>query len=1248
MNMTRTMGTRRGLSVFCAFTASLSAMAADYHWTGAAGNRLWSDPGNWETAAGAAVDSVDCANAHTYNFGARNGTNVGWENGLVVTQDVSVVIGSAMAFNPANNDLITLEIVSAPGSKMSMTAGTTTIYCQKNSEVTLTVDMSGDNTTGTINKTNEGRLVWNLKAANTGVRTLVVNSGTIGFGGVAAPNFNVRMNTATSVGATAARLVNELDGAVLHGLAVAALDSGANSIGRVDLKSHVLKVGGNSDTASTNLMPMAMFGEGGTLVLQNERRALLRGLPMGGTLAVDRADAHVVAPSTAIRWLFDDASDPTRDVVGSGCRMLAPNGMPDVVQDETRGGVLSISGGRYFRGPDEDGGLDGLQLQSARNPYTVAFWFKPDANCDSKGKLFFWGVVEDDQKQNVNGRSAGLRLNDNAASGLLFTIWGTNKEIATPASPRDGNWHHFAAVYDGLGTFNLYYDGALALTFAYDAAAYDPPNRNFCIGSVYGTGAWSAIGANPYTGLLDDFLIGAYALNAEEIAAVKENGLVSAIPAGSIEARSAGEVAFATSSISAKTLSGHALAGGVTMLADGSTLTVGAEAGAAETEFKGTLSGGGTTLVKEGADYALTLSGPAAAVTNVVVKEGTLAVTRSLARAGLARAGLAAHYAFEDAEEWGADSSPSSFTLTKSGSGTVSQIDDSVSGKALNFGGSSYLKSSDNLPATFSTGNGSYTVSMWIRPTETAYKGNAPIYCWGKDGTDNKTSFMRLNGKDSGSGVMFTHWGNNFEANAGNLADGMWHHVVAVYNGVTRTKTVYVDGKAYSQAPLSFNAGIDGATCLYIGSRSGSTSTTYSGDMDEFMVFNYAWSADQVTSEYESKGKTPAVLPSPVAHWTFDDDEAPGADSAANALDLAVSGTVALESGDAVCGKAARISASSGYFRLDSFPAQIPSGTAPYTVVVRYRPDADQASSYYSSIVMWGDTSGWSSGNLFKFGTDHGDNALRVNINGSILYGEDLCMTSMGTDRSRWVTAAFVSAPQYDGTDKRRTLVYVDGELMSSTDDRPSALTAKEFSIGSNYTGTQNFHGLVDDVQIYDNALSAEQIRLVSERLEAAKGVPSASTASVFTANPVVTVADGATLKVESAERVAALSGEGTIEVVGKGTVTADRFDEFFGAVTGDGAFGIADNAVIEFGDGARPVIDAAGGVSLGANVTVNIAAKAGDRDLVRAASLVGTENLAGWRAIRPNGRVAPFTFVVDGSKVRMKWTPAGTVIIFR
>ena len=672
----------------------LGASAADYHWTGAAGNRLWSDPGNWETSAGAAVESVDAANQHTYNFGTRSGTNVGWENGLVVTQDVNVVIGSAMAVNPADDAFITLEIVSASGCKMSMAGDPTEIYCQQNSQLKLTVDMSADTSGKNIFKHNSGCLVWNLKAANKNVRNLYVRAGTVVLGGQNAtgvsPNLRVQMDTASTQGSTA-RFENELDGGALHAFNVGALDAGANNISRVYLKGNTLNVGGESVSSSTNLMPFAIFGEGGTLALRNERRFHLRGLPMDGTLAVDRADAYIVAPNTAIRWLFDDISDPTRDVVGSGYRMLAPNGTPEVVIDATRGSVLSISGGKYFKGPDANAGLDGLLLQTTNNPYTVAFWFKPAASCDNVGKIFYWGHAD-------SYKSAGLRLNNDTAKGLMFTLWGDNRTLTTSANPRNGNWHHFAVVYDGYGFCFIYYDGVLVDQFT-TSSSYNPPNKNFYIGSVYG--GWASNGANPYTGLLDDFLIGSYALTAEEIKALKDNGLAAAIPAGSVEARSAGEVAFSKIGASAKTLSGNALAGGVTMLADGATLTVGAEAGAAETEFKGKISGCNTTLVKEGTNYALTISGPATAVTNVVVKEGTLELRRQTARAG-----LVAYYSFDD-DVIGADSSSAGFALSKAGNGTVSQTN-GVSGKALSFGGSAYLKSPDDLHAMFPTGNDSY------------------------------------------------------------------------------------------------------------------------------------------------------------------------------------------------------------------------------------------------------------------------------------------------------------------------------------------------------------------------------------------------------------------------------------------------------------------------------------------------------------------------------------------------------------
>ena len=1218
--------------------------AADYHWTGAAGDHLWSTAGNWETSTGAAVESVDVANAHTYNFGTRSGTDVGWGGNLVVTQDINVAIGSAMALNPHGNDYEALEIVSAAGCKMSILGDDNrkcSIYVQRNSQLKLTVDMSGDSYTGTILKYGNGRLVWNLKAANAKARTLQVFGGKVLLGGqdttASCPQFYVQMCTGKDF--TTACVENLIEGGSLSALYVGVEDRGPASIGRVYLNDKTLNVGASAASASTNQMPMAIFGEGGTLALRDERCATMRGLPMGGTLAVDRADARIDTPNTAIRWLFENADNPTRDDVGSGYRMLAPNGMPDVAIDATRGSVLSISGGKYFKGPDANAGLDGLLLQTTNNPYTVAFWFKPDANCDNLGKIFYWGGNQEGYK------SAGLRLNNDTAKGLMFTLWGDNRVLNTSTSPRDGNWHHFAVVYNGYGICTIYYDGEQVDQFTV-ASTYNPPNKNFYIGRVYG--GWTTDGGNPYTGLLDDFLIGSYALSADEIAAIKDDGLAAAIPVGSVAAYSAGEVAFAKNCVSAKTLSGNALAGGVTMLADGSTLTVGAEAGTVATTFKGGIGGGDTTLVKEGADYALTLSGPAAAVTNVVVKEGTLELRRPTARAG-----LVAYYSFDDAAI-GADSSPAGFTLSKTGSGTVSQIADGVSGKALNFGGSAYLKSPDNLHAMFPKGNDSYTVSMWIKPTAEAYSNNRPLYCWGVDSSNPglTSSFMRLNGGNSGGGVMLTHWGDNFVAAAGNLADGKWHHVVAVYDGATRVKTVYVDGTAYVAPAIGRDVAVNGGTCLYIGSRSQSTSTTYSGGMDEFMVIAGAWTADEVAAEYARKAPAlvaaETLLPTPIAHWTFDDDAAPGADSSANALNLTMNGTVTLEDGDFICGKAARFSASSGFFTLDTFPTGvIPSGDVAFTVVGRYRADTSQA-SYNSVVVRWGEASKWETGGLFILGTGSGSD-LSSRLTMCSIHGANsrFYRTEMGTDRSRWMTVAAVIGPKSSNT--RRIRLYVDGELVSDVTNRGTdSLVAQEFSIGSSVAGDRNFYGLIDDVRIYDKTLSAGQIRLIAEQMEAAKGDAAVATSATLPCSPDVSVAAGATLKVSSVDTIASLSGAGDVEIAPLGRLSVEKVADFTGSVAGAGALGIADNAVLEFGDGSSPVLVSEGTIALGANVTVNAVLGEGRQfTLATAASFTGIENLSTWKWSN-NGvlKAARFKVSPDGKSLRLSRI-SGMVISF-
>ena len=62
-------GGRSKLSSVIAFALmSGTCMGADYHWTGAAGDHLWSTAGNWTDSSGNAVAAPTPDTAYTYNF----------------------------------------------------------------------------------------------------------------------------------------------------------------------------------------------------------------------------------------------------------------------------------------------------------------------------------------------------------------------------------------------------------------------------------------------------------------------------------------------------------------------------------------------------------------------------------------------------------------------------------------------------------------------------------------------------------------------------------------------------------------------------------------------------------------------------------------------------------------------------------------------------------------------------------------------------------------------------------------------------------------------------------------------------------------------------------------------------------------------------------------------------------------------------------------------------------------------------
>ena len=1164
--------TIRSVAVFCAALFALTARAADYYWTGHAGNNLWHDRNNWSTsscgdAAGVNVPSDDLADqttAKTYVFALTDDTTI--------TADVNVVAGWLYCgSSPASP--IAIKIVSGEGKTFrfakNISIGQRAISAQnKNVTFELNVDMSSDTDVGGGAITVQGNVIFNLTAANTGSRPISFydNSG---------------------------YKVSIADGSVPPVFSAMSEPSAST----IDLGDSGIVVGTASASSATNDFSGLVVANGGMLSFKNERAASLRGLPVGGTLAVDRSEA-LVSPGIITRLMFDDASDPLKDCVGQGSRLVA-NGSPTIVDDATRGKVMSFNGSSSFSGSDDNNGIYGL---NPYNRYTIAMWIKPELSGTATRTLLGFGT-----DKSTRLKYSWFRLYSASSKWhLAFMPGGStssdNWRIEKHTALTDGGWHHVALVNGGDGAFTMYFDGYSIGSKTY--SNFDAGNANFVIGEKY-------------NGLMDDVLVMNGAMSAEQIASLYSSGLAATVPAGSVKADGSGSVEFSAAAAGAASISGNALGGGI-KLADGATFCVGADAGSTSSVFKGGISGGGATLVKDGADYALTLAGQAAAVTNLVVSQGVLALSRPVVRQG-----AVLYYTFDDETDIGADSGLNGVTLTEAGSGAApSSAASGVRGKALHLDGGQYLTTAATLPSAFPQGETSWTVSSWIKPDSSIVSGSsARVFHWsvGSDTSGNSATAANLAMVRMDTNKLLFGHGVNANSNLSTaqtdfLADGNWHHVVAVYDAATDKMRLYLDG---AETTKSVNLYYPMPNAFTIGSG-------YKGDIDEVAVCNYAMTPEEVAAEYSRAVAAPVsaetAIVAPVAHWAFDGD----ASESVGGIELSAVGTVTYETGDHICGQAARFDGSQS-FSAATFPSAIPIGTSDWTAVARFKPDTDPGDN---TLINWGGAD-WKTCVLIKEADGY---SFRANVKGrqfTTLPG--VYTTAMGTDATRWVTVAITHH-------SNEVNLYVDGELHASVSGSTS-LGNTTFEI------SRGFKGLIDDIRIYDKALTAAEVRTIADALEA--GCTGASPTSVLTASPDVAIASGATLKVASVENVNSLSGAGTVILSPNARLTVGDWSGFSGNLSGAGQIGIANGSTLAFGDGSSPILATSGTLALGANVSVTTSfTTPGNYVVATATGFSGVDNLSTWTAPNLGGRKYRFILSSDGQVILR--ISAGLIILIK
>ncbi|MGE4286985.1 MAG: LamG domain-containing protein [Phycisphaerae bacterium] len=425
-------------------------------------------------------------------------------------------------------------------------------------------------------------------------------------------------------------------------------------------------------------------------------------------------------------------------------------------------------------------------------------------------------------------------------------------------------------------------------------------------------------------------------------------------------------------------------------------------------------------------------------------------------------AGLAGVMLSEPVHHWAFDEATGSIVLDSAGeaNGVVLSTSsdyrvDGVIGGALDFaaeGDSVVIPCYKGI-----LGSASRTCSAWIK-TE-AYGAN--IIGWGLAGETGAK--WALNASLEGKLMLSVGGGGTAVYGTAMIADGDWHHIVVTLaeddNTTTADVKMYVDGvldesSADNYVAVSTTASYD----VTIGSPVGTTAWE-KVTLDEVMIYNRAISAE------EAAGLAGVMLSEPVHHWAF--DEATGSivlDSAgeANGVVLSTSSDYRV---DGVIGGALDFAAEGDSVVIPCYKGIL--GSASRTCSAWIKTEA-----YGANIIGWG-----------MAGETATKWALNASLEGKLMLSigggsaNDVYGTAMIAD-GNWHHIV-VAVAEDDNTTTADVKMYVDGvldEISKSSDAPINTASSYDVTIGSP-VGMNGWYPItLDDVKIYNRAISAEEV----------------------------------------------------------------------------------------------------------------------------------------------------------------------------
>ena len=810
-------------------------------------------------------------------------------------------------------------------------------------------------------------------------------------------------------------------------------------------------------------------------------------------------------------------------------------------------------------------------------------------------------------------------------------------------------------------------------------------NANYA-GTLSGTGTmrFSGFGADALSGTGWPAFTGTYQLYAANVDFGTAASPLAIASGAALDIANGGALNF-HDDVTVRKLGGVGLMGAVNVPVGG-TVTVN---GSDDSSFSGIVNG---DLVKSGSG-TLTLAG-ASVTGGVAVTGGTLALDRL---GPVVRPNLYSIWQFNEADNPGRDSGDGGLDFevktANASSPAPTLVAGGVSGKALRIARTSSAVGNAMLCGTgLPSGDTPFTLSAWIRPDANCH-GNAYIILrMTLEGVPDGWTTKNWNGwllRFSNSGATlafrFKNWASATASDeytvcgsipAGEYKDGRWHHVVATRDASKKAR-IYWDGVKVGEQQLSYGT-VAATSKLLLGSYE--KGNGYSGDYDEIQYLDTVWTDEQVAAEYAAR--VPAEvqpkdsLPTPVAHWTFDEiDEVGDAklfrDSGPNGWDLQnmSNGNSYVEcvTGDGINGGAAYVRTAGTYLQLNDGvdpTATFGAKQTNFTFSARFK-NVSRTSSGRWPFICLGNAHG--ANTCLRYSFEQYPLCLRI-LPGSANKNEGYDITdtyvTAGAD-APWTTVTCV-----EDCSKHVMKVYREGTfvqtLSTSGSYSGSAFYFDLSRIDVGYNTYNKYHGfMVDDMRLYAGCLSEGQIRaLVREQSGMALDSPLAESS--------VSVASGAELAAKAGvHSAAAVSGAGTVSVTGEAVFGADDWSAFTGSVTGDGYLAVrakvpaaatvsgstrvlvggtiatdlaGSNLPLITGVGSVKVADA--GVVQITNAPTAYSTASKTFVLARGSSVSAPAEWSGW-SVSPSNEDVPYAFSAAGGVFKLT-VKGGIVIIFR